>query len=141
MKSLNVLLVTGDSTEAKKICETIESWGYNSPSVVKSTEKVLKIAYEFDVVLMDINFKTEFDNIIESELKFPLVYLKKDFENRKIDKNLFMEDYTILYVPFSFNEYKSSVEIAIYKQNILKEFRNDGKFSKEVLNAFMIHYL
>ena len=136
MKSLNVLLVTGDSTEAKKICETIESWGNNSPYVVKSTEKVLNIAHEFDVVLMDINFKTEFDNIIESELKFPLVYLKKDVENRKIDKNLFLEDYTILYVPFSFNEYKSSVEIAIYKQNILKEFRNDGKFSKEVLDAF-----
>ena len=35
MKSLNVLLVTGDSTEAKKLCETIESWGYNYPSVVK----------------------------------------------------------------------------------------------------------
>ncbi len=136
MKSLNVLLVTGDSTEAKKICETIESWGYNCPSVVKSIEKVLNIAYEFDVVLMDINFKTEFDNIIESELKFPLIYLKKDFENRKIDKKLFMEDYTILYFPFSFNEYKSSVEIAIYKHNILKEFKNDGKFSKEVLDAF-----
>ena len=85
---------------------------------------------------MDINFKTEFDNIIGSELKFPLIYLKKDFENQIIDKKLFMEDYTILYVPFSSNEYSSSVEIAIYKQNILKEFRNDGKFSKEVLDAF-----
>lgn len=136
MKSLKVLLVTEDSSEAKKICQSIESWGYNCPSVVTSLEKVHNIAYEFDVILMDINFKTEFDSIIESELNFPLVYLNKDFENRKIDKKLFMEDYTILYIPFSFNEYKSSVEIAIYKHNILKEFKNDGKFSKEVLDAF-----
>jgi PAS domain S-box-containing protein len=136
MKSLKVLLVTEDSSEAKKICETIESWGYNCPSVVKSIDKVISIAYEFDVILMDINFKSKFDNIIESELNFPLIYLNKDFENQQIDKKLFRKDHTILYNPFSFNEYKSSVEIAIYKHNILREFKNDGKFSKEVLDAF-----
>ena len=71
---------------------------------------------------MDINFKTEFDTIIGSKLKFPLIYLKKDLENRKLYKKLFKEDYTILYVPFKlFNQYKSSLEIAIYKQNILKK--------------------
>ena len=53
-----------------------------------------------------------------------------------MDKNLFEEDYTILYFPFSFKEYKSSVEIAIYRQNILKEFIKDGKFTKEVLECF-----
>jgi PAS domain S-box-containing protein len=139
MSNFHFLIVIKDSKNSSTIYKQIESWGFTKPKILHSLDEILKISLDYDVIFMDINFKKEFEDIYlnqDSITNFPIIYLKDGDKSIKLDKKSYKEPYTYLYVPFNFDEFRSALEIAIYKKKLSDDTKKDEKFSKDVLNAF-----
>jgi PAS domain S-box-containing protein len=139
MLNLNALLITKDFKESLEISKKMVIWNFKKPKIISDIDEAIQIITNFDVILIDINFKDEFELIksenLDLELDLPVIFIR-NHDHDKFGKDLFMEPYSFLFNPFNFDEFISAVEIAIYKQNLIKNFKRSEKFSKDVLNAF-----
>ncbi len=139
MLNLNALLITKDFKESLEISKKMDIWNFKKPKIISSIDEAIQILTDFDVILIDINFKDEFElrksENLDLELDLPVIFIR-NHDHDKFSKDLFMEPYSFLFNPFNFDEFISAVEIAIYKQNLIKNFKRSEKFSKDVLNAF-----
>jgi PAS domain S-box-containing protein len=139
MLNLNVLLITKDIKESLEISNKLDIWNFKKPKIISSIDEAIQILTDFDVILIDINFKDEFElrksENLDLELYLPVIFIR-NHDTDKFSKDLFMEPFSFLFNTFNFDEFMSAVEIAIYKQNLIKNFKRSEKFSKDVLNAF-----
>ena len=128
MADIKILLVEDESVEALDIKRTLESFGYQVPYVASSGEEAVKKALELmpDLVLMDIILKGDIDGIdVASEIKdlnIPVIYLTAHSEESTIGRAKLTEPYGYIMKPYDRKELKHSIELAIYKNHMEKEF-------------------
>ncbi len=130
MVSVRILLVKDDSTEARDIKTTLESFGY-SVHYLGRGEDVVEKASELrpDLILLDVVFKgdsTAFDALLEIfKLDFPVLLLVGDLTEENIKKIESLAQDAYLLKPYRDRELKYAIELAITREELKKsEKRN-----------------
>lgn len=133
MLNTRILLVVDNSKEAHEISKDLKSWGFKSPII--SSSIVESFDMEYDVIIMDSSLKNKFKNMKKGINGKPTIFIEKNPSKHR-DQSYFKENFTILPTPFTNEELRTAIEVAVYKFNFLKKFKGSKKFSNEVINAF-----
>ena len=133
MADVKILLVEDENIEAMDIKRTLESFGYEVPYVVSSSEEAVEKALDMmpDLILMDIILKGDIDGIETvskiKDLNIPVIYLTAHSEESTIERAKLTEPYGYIIKPYDRAELKYAIELAIYKNQMEKElFESEG---------------
>ena len=128
MGEKKILLVEDDAVEAMDIKRFLESLGYTVPYVASDGNEAVNKALKLmpDLVLMDIMLKGNINGIeaanMIKDLHIPLIYLTAHSQESTMNEALLTEPNGYLLKPFDVNELKFSIELAIYKNKIEKQY-------------------
>ena len=106
MADVKILLVEDENIEAMDIKRTLESFGYEVPYVVSSSEEAVEKALDMmpDLILMDIILKGEIDGIETvskiKDLNIPVIYLTAHFDDKTIQKAKITELFGYIIKPY-----------------------------------------
>ncbi|MBM4242078.1 MAG: PAS domain S-box protein, partial [Euryarchaeota archaeon] len=143
MPKAKILIVEDDAIEAMDIQRTLESMGYEVPTVASSGEDAIKKTAKInpDLILMDIILKGKINGIdaaenIKNDFDIPVVYLTAHSEESTVKRALVTEPYGYLLKPFDRTELKFTIDLALYKHDMeitLKE--NEERLKLAQINA------
>jgi CheY-like chemotaxis protein len=111
------------------ISQTLESIGYEVPSIFATAEEALGKIFEIkpDLVLIDIVLKGKMNGIeLAGRLKefdIPVVYLTAISENNLIERAKLTEPYGYITKPFHEEKLKQIIKKALYKHETDKKHR------------------
>ena len=138
-----VLIVEDEVIIAREIRMILERLGYEVTSISNSGEQAVERAdrEQPDIILMDINLKGPMDGIeaaaiIRERLEIPVIYVTASAEDRKIERAKKTTPAGYILKPFSDQDLKVTLEIALHvsaayreRDRALKELReSETKF-------------
>ncbi len=117
-----ILVVEDEMIVAHSICAGLERMNYIAVGPVGSAEDAVRVALEEkpDLILMDIHLGKQADGIeaaneILKEHIIPIVYVTAHADTHTIDRAKTTGPYGYIHKPFSENEIRSAIEMALYK--------------------------
>lgn len=138
MANVKILVVEDDAVEAMGITRTLESFGYQVPYVASRGEEAVIKASELmpDLILMDIILKGKI-NGIEAAYKIkkhnmPLIFLTSHSEESTVQKAKLTGPYGYLIKPFSVQELKFTIELALFKASQEKKLKESEENFKTI---------
>jgi len=148
MLGKKIMVVEDEWIVADQICKNLKNCGYLVSGPVSSGKEALKKAEEEkpDLVIMDIVLQDEQDGIETAEkiakmFDIPIIYLTAHTNQTLVERAKMTKPYGYLVKPFSEEEMKSNIEIALYKHGMEKEFRerheNLEKNLRETIDAIV----
>ena len=142
MLNAKILVVEDEYIVAKDIQNTLKKLGYSVPALVSSGEDAIKKTEEIrpDLVLMDIVLKGILDGVetadqIRSQFNIPVVYLTAYADEDTLQRAKVTEPYGYLIKPFQERELHSTIEMALYKQNMEKQLKDSKQWLITTLNS------
>jgi len=130
MKEAKILVVEDENIVALEIKKRLQKLGYIVPSVASTGEDAISKVEGIlpDLVLMDIMLKGEIDGIhaageIRKRFNIPVVYLTAYSDEETLQRAKLTEPYGYILKPFEENDLRTTIEIALYRHQIL----TDGK--------------
>jgi len=115
MKKIQILVVEDESIVARDIQNTLQSLGYDVPTVISSGKAAIQKAQENrpDLVLMDIVLKGKIDGIeaaehIRSHFNIPVVYLTAYTDDKTLERAKITEPFGYVVKPFEDRELKTA---------------------------------
>ena len=138
-----IMIVEDEVIIAREIRMILERLGYEVTSISNSGEQAVARADREnpDVILMDINLKGSMDGIeaagiIRERLAVPVIYVTASAEDRKLDRAKQTTPAGYILKPFTDQDLKVTLEIALHvsaayreRDNALKELReSEAKF-------------
>lgn len=128
MNEPNILVVEDEAIVAMEIEELLASAGFNPVGWAPSGGEALALAEQQDpdLVLMDICLKGETDGIdtakeIRRRHNIPVIFLTAHSERETLTRAKSAEPFGYILKPFSSQQLKSAIEIAIHKHRTLEE--------------------
>ncbi len=117
-----ILVVEDEMIVAHSICAGLERMNYIAIGPVGNAEEAVRVALEEkpDLILMDINLGKQADGIeaaneILKEHIVPIVYVTAHADAHTIERAKITGPYGYIHKPFSENEIRSAIEMALYK--------------------------
>lgn len=117
-----ILVVEDEMIVAHSICAGLERMNYASVGPAGNAADAIRIALEEkpDLILMDIHLGKQSDGIeaaetILKEHLIPIVYVTAHSDPHTIDRAKATGPYGYIHKPFSENEIRSAIEMALYK--------------------------
>ena len=117
-----ILVVEDEMIVAHSICAGLERMNYIAVGPVGNAEDAVRVALEEkpDLILMDIHLGKKADGIeaaneILKEQIIPIVYVTAHADTHTIDRAKATGPYGYIHKPFSENEIRSAIEMALYK--------------------------
>ncbi len=125
-----ILLVVNERIVGPDIRRTLSDLGYSVPTTASSAEQALLLATERapDLVLMDLRIKGTEDGIatgaiLRKRFDVPVVYLTASADQATVARAKQTEPFACLLDPFTTNELRCAVEMALYKHEMDRELR------------------
>jgi len=142
MKKIQILVVEDESIVARDIQNTLQSLGYDVPTVISSGKAAIQKAQENrpDLILMDIVLKGKIDGIeaaeqIRSRFNIPVVYLTAYTDDKTLKRAKATEPFGYVVKPFEDRELKTTIEMALYKAKIENELEESQKWLSTTLKS------
>ncbi len=117
-----ILVVEDEMIVAHSICAGLERMNYTSVGPAGNAADAIRIALEEqpDLILMDIHLGSQMDGIeaareILKKHIIPIVYVTAHSDPHTIDRAKTTGPYGYIHKPFSENEIRSAIEMALYK--------------------------
>ena len=142
MSTTRIIVVEDEAIVAKDLEETLIRLGYEVPAVESTGEQAIeKVALLGpDLILMDIVLDGEMDGIqtaeiIQSRFDIPVVYLTAHADKPTLDRAKKTGPYGYILKPFHERELLSTLEIAIYRDQMEKTIKNLAPWLKAILKG------
>jgi CheY-like chemotaxis protein len=126
MTEAKILVVEDENIVALEIKKRLQKLGYIVPSVASTGEDAISKVEGIlpDLVLMDIMLKGEIDGIdaageIRKRFNIPVVYLTAYSDEETLQRAKLTEPYGYILKPFEENDLRTTIEIALYRHQIL----------------------
>jgi len=138
----NILIVEDDSQIAESLQEMLEILGHTVVGVAESYDNAIKLLENgsIDLVLLDIQLKGDKTGIdiaesIKEKYQLPFVFTSAYADDETINAASQHSPYGYIIKPYSMNDIKAAIEIAIHNHRSIKEFPDDkgGLVNKESL--------
>ncbi|WP_017293374.1 GGDEF domain-containing response regulator [Geminocystis herdmanii] len=137
-----VLIVEDESIVAQDLQAILEDFGYSVPMFVDSGEKAIEKAMELkpNLVLMDIRLIGEMDGITAGQkivkiLDIPIIYLTAHGDKNTVQKAKIAQPYGYIVKPFTEQELRIAIEIALHKYQIDQKLKENTKWLATILNS------
>ena len=141
-----ILIVEDEMITALGIQEHLERLGYTVPTIACSGEEAVTAAAETqpDLILMDIRLKGEMDGVdaakkIRDRFDVPIVFLTAHADERTVERAKVIEPSGYIIKPHSEAELRSTIEVALYKQQMdrrLRESETRYRIVSELISDF-----
>ncbi len=129
--SKSIFIVENDALTVTQIENYIEKIGYQLSGVSDNAEAALLQIKKSkpDLILMDIRLNGDIDGIevaarLKAESDVAVVYLTAYFDDDLLARAKLTEPFGYLVKPFSLQDLKASIEIAIYKNEVARRIRH-----------------
>lgn len=146
--SVQILVVDDDLEQAKYICESLESLGYQGASSVATGEEALRRIEdsEVDLVLMDIWLRGSLDGIetahrIVTQADVPVIYLTAYADDQTIARAKRTAAAGYLVKPCKRRELKAMIETALSHHRKQRAIQKSHERSYQVLEDSLDHEL
>ncbi len=126
---MNRLMVVDDEAIiTMQLGMRLRAMGYDVVGTASSAEASVRMAKDFspDLILMDIVMPGDIDGInaaeiIKAEMDIPIIFLTAYTDDEYIKRAKSIEPYGYIVKPYSDNEVKANIEIAIHKKELERE--------------------
>jgi PAS domain S-box-containing protein len=129
-----IMLVDDEAIITMQLEKRLTTMGYEVVGVASSGEQSVQLARELrpDLVLMDIVMPGDVDGIeaasrIRSELDIPIIFLTAFADEAHLDRAKGAEPFGYLVKPFHEKEVFASIEIALHRGKIERQFRDNAR--------------
>lgn len=136
MTEAKILVVEDENIVALEIKKRLQKLGYIVPSVASTGEDAISKVEGIlpDLVLMDIMLKGEIDGIdaageIRKRFNIPVVYLTAYSDEETLQRAKLTEPYGYILKPFEENDLRTTIEIALYRHQILNGSKKNNVIS------------
>jgi len=140
MSTSEILIVENEPVIAGLIQKSLESVGYAVPAIAASGEDaILKTAHHLPhLILMDINLEGDIDGVetaerIRNRFHIPVIFLTGSDDDALLERAKITEPFGFLLKPFSTNELKAAIEVALYKHKMEEELREHRDHLEELV--------
>ncbi len=130
MVAARIMIVEDSITVASDLSDCLKSFGYIVTSMVASGEKaILKAQTEQpDLILMDIRLRDKIDGVeaakqIHARFEIPVVFLSSYSDNDLLERAKQAGSFGYLIKPFEDRELYATLEMALYKAKVEKEYK------------------
>jgi len=137
-----VLIVEDEIVVAKDIQDTLKGLGYSVFEPVSTGEEAVLKSEESqpDLVLMDIKLGGNIDGIEAAEKIFnrfniPVIYLTAYGDKNTLARAKITEPYGYILKPYNERELHSNIEMALYKHDIERKFRDNERWLSTLLQS------
>src|SRR3970040_35895 len=134
MNEIKILVVEDEAIVARNIEKRLSNAGYHISGLVTTAKEAIEKAHSTkpDLVLMDIKLKGEMDGIeaakiIRKTFRLPIIFLTSYTDEETFQRAKITEPFGYLIKPFEIKELNRTVEMALYKNKIDKEFFDNKK--------------
>jgi PAS domain S-box-containing protein len=138
----NILIVDDEILIATHLREYLESMGYSIAGTAQSGEEAVEMARALrpDLILMDIRMDDGMDGItaaeiIKRELDIPVIFVTAFGSEEIIARAKTVEPAGFITKPFSLEELKTSLELALYKLDREKKLKSSEERYRSVVAA------
>lgn len=142
MNATKILIVEDNPIVAEDLKTKLVKLGYPSPAIAYSGEKAIELTTTLgpDLLLMDIQLGDGISGIdtanqLEEQHRIAIIYITAHADDDTVSKAKLTRPYGYLIKPFTENELKSVLEIAVHKQQADKKVRE----SEERFRALYQH--
>ena len=142
MSTARIIVVEDEVIVAKDLEAILVRLGYEVPAVESTGEKAIEKVnlLKPDLILMDIVLDGEMDGIqtaevIQNRFDIPVVYLTAHADKPTLDRAKKTGPYGYILKPFHDKELLSTIEIAIYRDQMEKRIKNLDPWLKAILNG------
>ena len=150
---MNILIVEDESIVALEIQDYLQDFGYKNVYKADTAEKAIDVVkiFNIDLVLMDINLKSEINGIQAiKEIKklysdISVIYITSYQDEETIDEAIQTNPTSYLIKPFQSIDLKVQIKIVKNKNIKLKQYDNnllcffDGKFAYNIQSKEFFH--
>lgn len=141
MTNSKILVVEDEIIVAMDIKNRLENLGYTVPALASCGQDAIKIAGEThpDLVLMDIMLGEGMDGVetakqIRERFDIPIIYLTAYADEKTLLRAKITKPFGYILKPFEERELYSTIEIAIYNNNMERELRENKQWLLATLN-------
>ena len=125
MDDVKILVVEDEGIIAKNIKNKLKSFGYTVPAIATTGEEAIRMAeITFpDLILMDVMLKGDMNGVeaaeeIQKRFSIPIIYLTAYSNDDVLEKAKKTQPYGYIVKPFTSNDLRSNVEMALYRHTI-----------------------
>jgi PAS domain S-box-containing protein len=142
MTEAKILIVEDEGIIAKSLKVVLEEFGYEISSITSSGEEAIKKVKKDkpDLVLMDIMLKGDINGIeaakkIKSDFNIPVIYLTAYTDKQILERAKITEPFGYIVKPFENRELCSTIEIALYKNQMEKKIDRLNRVLRAIRNV------
>jgi diguanylate cyclase (GGDEF)-like protein/PAS domain S-box-containing protein len=142
MTAAKILIVEDEGIIAKSLKVVLEEFGYEISSITASGEEAIKKVKKDkpDLVLMDIMLKGDIDGIeaakkIKSDFNIPVIYLTAYTDKQILERAKIAEPFGYIVKPFEDSELYSTIEMALYKNQMEKRIDHLNRVLRAIRNV------
>lgn len=136
-----LMIVDDEAIITMQLGMRLRSMGYDVVGTASSAEASVRMAKDFspDLILMDIVMEGNLDGIhaaeiIKAEMDIPIIFLTAYTDDEYINRAKNVEPFGYIVKPYSDNEVKANIEIAIHK----KELERKQKLADEGIRSLFL---
>jgi PAS domain S-box-containing protein len=142
MPKARILIVEDEGIIAEDLQMSLQDLGYEVSGIVTRGKEAVRTAAETrpDLVLMDVVLQGEMDGIeaaneIHTLLKIPIIYLTAYSDDKMLERAKNTEPFGYLIKPFRDRELRSTIEMALYKNELDNRLRESQEWLAVTLNS------
>jgi PAS domain S-box-containing protein len=141
MKKLRVMIVEDEMIVAKDLQRILKKLGYDTTDPFSAGRKALE-QLEFlrpDFILLDINLKGDMDGIqlaqhVLQDYGIPFIFITAFSDKNTLNRAKTVEPYGYIIKPFSEDDIRTSIELALYKHGKDVEHRSKSNTFADALD-------
>ena len=132
--SKTILIVEDEGLVAIDLQSRLLQMGYHVPEIFDNGNDLLKFGFDYqpDLIIMDVMIKGELDGIQTAQkfkemLDVPIIFLTAYSDNSTFQRAKLSGAYAFLIKPFNQRELETTIEIAFFRDSLLKKISHERK--------------
>lgn len=139
MSATRILLVEDERITAMYEQDLLEDAGYTVAGTASSAEDAIRMAGERhpSLVLMDIKLEGRMDGIqaaavVRERFDIPVVFVTAHTDKELMERAKISEPFGYVVKPFTLDQLRTNIEIALYKHRLEKELKEREQFLEDI---------
>ena len=142
MNNENILIVEDEKIIALDLQRRLERFGYSVIGMASDGQEAISLARERrpDIILMDIMLAGPMDGIeaakqIRAQLGIPVIFLTAYTDEKTLERAKEVEPFGYILKPFKERELYTTIDIALYKNNIDNKLHKQERLFSAILHS------